>query len=199
MLHGGEAYLFLIPTFFVEDVFGNNRWLFFIEGALTIAVAIIAIFVLPDFPTTTRWLTPQERALAIKRMEEDAGVGDEQETEQGAVKGFWLAVTDWKVWWLALALTSQVVALSFNAYFPTLSATLGFNRTVTLLLCAPPFVFAALFAFWLSWYGGLDTSPVIVGPDTRLAGIPTGRANVSITSFIHLRSELSGSLLQLQP
>jgi len=126
------------------------RWLFFIEGALTIAVAILAIFVLPDFPTTTSWLTPQERALAIKRMEEDAGVGDEQQTEQGAAKGLWLALTDWKVWWLALALTSQVVALSFNAYFPTLSATLGFNRTVTLLLCAPPFVFAALVAFWLS-------------------------------------------------
>lgn len=113
-------------------------------------MAIIAIFVLPDFPTTTRWLTPQERALAIRRMEEDVGVGDEQETEQGAGKGFWLAITDWKVWWLSLALTSQVVALSFNAYFPTLSATLGFNRTVTLLLCAPPFVFAALLAFWLS-------------------------------------------------
>ncbi|KAF9452505.1 MFS general substrate transporter [Macrolepiota fuliginosa MF-IS2] len=126
------------------------RWLFFIEGALTIGVAILAIFILPDFPTTTRWLSPQERALAIRRMEEDAGVGDEQETEQGAGSGLWMAITDWKVWWLSLALTSQVVALSFNAYFPTLSATLGFNRTVTLLLCAPPFVFAAIVAFWLS-------------------------------------------------
>lgn len=195
MLRGGERYLFSIQNLFVEDVFGN-RWLFFIEGALTIAVATLAIFILPDFPTTTRWLTPQERALAIKRMEEDAGVGDEQQTEQGAGKGFWLAITDWKVWWLALALTSQVVALSFNAFFPTLSATLGFNRTVTLLLCAPPFVFAALVAFWLSWYGSLDTSSVVVGPDVRLAGIPTRRANVSITSSVHLRSELSGSLSQ---
>lgn len=105
---------------------------------------------LPDFPTTTRWLSPQERALAIKRMEEDAGVGDERETEQGKGSGLWLAVTDWKVWWFSLALTSQVVALSFNAYFPTLSATLGYNRTVTLLLCAPPFIFSALVSFWLS-------------------------------------------------
>lgn len=124
----------------------TRRWLFFIEGALTIAVAVLAIFILPDFPTTTRWLTPQERALALRRMEEDAGVGDQEETE-GATSGLWLAVTDWKVWWFALALTAQVTALSFNAYFPTLSATLGYNRTVTLLLCAPPFVFTALFAF----------------------------------------------------
>ena len=48
------------------------------------------------------------------------------------------------------ALTAQVVELSFNAYFQTMSATLGFNRTVTLLLCAPPFVFAAIVEFVLS-------------------------------------------------
>jgi len=125
------------------------RWLFFIEGALTMIIAITAIFVLPEFPTTTKWLSPQERALAIRRMEEDAGVGDEEQTE-GRHNGLWLAITDWKVWWLAFALTSQVVALSFNAYFPTLSATMGFNPTVTLLLCAPPFVFTAIFAFVLS-------------------------------------------------
>lgn len=126
------------------------RWLFYIEGALTIAIAAMAIFILPDFPTTTRWLSPQERALAIKRMTEDAGVGDEEQTEQGRGSGLIMAITDWKVWWLSLALTSQVIALSFNAYFPTLSATLGFNRTVTLLLCAPPFVFSAIAAFVLS-------------------------------------------------
>ena len=53
------------------------RWLFYIEGATTVAVAIVAVFVLPDFPVTTRWLTPAERRLAELRMEEDAGVIDE--------------------------------------------------------------------------------------------------------------------------
>jgi len=53
------------------------RWLFYIEGALTIVVAILAIFVLPDFPSTTKWLTPAERRLAEFRMEGDAGVVDE--------------------------------------------------------------------------------------------------------------------------
>ena len=86
----------------------------------------------------------------MKRMEEDAGVGDEDETEQSHGRGLWLAITDWRVWWMALALTSQVVALSFNAYFPTLSQTMGFNRTVTLLLCAPPFAFSAVVAFLVS-------------------------------------------------
>jgi hypothetical protein len=90
---------------------------------LTIAVALVAIFVLPDFPSTTRWLTPLERRLAEKRQEEDAaGLGDESDEGAGAeggeqkpLKGLIMAVTDWKVWWLALALTSMVVSLSFNA------------------------------------------------------------------------------------
>ncbi|KAF8639444.1 hypothetical protein AX16_010299 [Volvariella volvacea WC 439] len=124
------------------------RWLFFVEGAITIAVAVVAIFVLPDFPTTTRWLTPEERALALRRMEEDVGVGDQDETEEGSMgHGFILAIKDWKVWWLAFTLTSFTTSLSFNAYFPTLSATMGFNRTVTLLLCAPPFLVTAILAF----------------------------------------------------
>lgn len=129
------------------------RWLFFIEGAITIAVAVAAIFILPDFPTTSKFLSPEERALAILRMEEDAGLGIKDEDKKGGVSamgGLWLALTDWRVWYIAVALTSQVVALSFNAYFPTLTATLGYDRNVTLLLCAPPFAFAAIVTFLLS-------------------------------------------------
>lgn len=129
--------------------FFTCRWLFFIEGALTIFAAICAIFILPDFPSTSgRWLSPEEVLLAERRMAEDVGVGDEGETEgHGQLHSLVDAVSDWRVWWLALALTSMVIFLSFNAFFPTLAATLGYNRTVTLLLCAPPWVFATIVAF----------------------------------------------------
>ena len=113
------------------------------------AVAVLAIFILPDFPHNTRWLTPQERALAVRRMEEDVGVGDEAETET-STSGFWLAITDLKVWWLAITLTSQVVALSFHAFFPTLTATLGYSPTISLILGAPPFIFAGIVVAFLS-------------------------------------------------
>ncbi|KAF7798936.1 hypothetical protein EIP86_010164 [Pleurotus ostreatoroseus] len=134
------------------------RWLFYIEGALTVTVALCAIVVLPDFPATTRgwrgrWLSEEERRLAMRRMEEDAG-GDERgvnaPVEEGESRGLREAVCDWKVWWLAVAMTAQVVCLSFNAYFPTLSATMGFGPTVSLLLCAPPFICAAALAFLIS-------------------------------------------------
>ncbi|KAG6890257.1 hypothetical protein C0992_002523 [Termitomyces sp. T32_za158] len=138
------------------------RWLFFVEGALTVFVAIIAMFVLPDFPEDPcSWLTPAERALAIHRMAEVAEVdvmapSTEDSaifTEDGAEaprrsdeaeQGLRLALADWKVWWLALSSGVTTVSLSFNAFFPTLSATLGYGLTTTLLLCVPPWIFSAL-------------------------------------------------------
>lgn len=40
-----------------------------------------------------------------------------------------------------------VVLIGNSEFFPTLTSTLGYNRTVTLLLCAPPFAFATILAF----------------------------------------------------
>ena len=129
------------------------RWLFFIEGALTILVAVIAVFVLPDFPQKSHWfLSSEEIRLAELRMQEDAGIGDGDETvcKDSGIPGLLEALGDWRVYWLALALTSLVVSLSFDAFFPTIMATLGYSPTVTLLLCAPPWVFATVVALAVS-------------------------------------------------
>ncbi|KAJ7591113.1 major facilitator superfamily domain-containing protein [Mycena floridula] len=137
----------------ILDVMDNRlgfaawRWLFFCEGGLTVIVAILAIFILPDFPeTSSGWLTPAEQRLAIKRMTED--MGDKPEAEHKS--GLLLAVVDWKVWWLAATLTTIVAGLSWNAYFPSILLRLGFSSTNTLLLCVPPWIFSALVAIALS-------------------------------------------------
>jgi hypothetical protein len=82
---------------------GSDR-LFFIEGALTILVALVAVFVLPDFPSNShRWLSPIEVRLAVKRMEEDAGTGDEGQTEaKGQGQVLIDTLTDRKVMYMAL-------------------------------------------------------------------------------------------------
>lgn len=41
------------------------RWLFIIEGVITIFIAMCSYFILPNFPRTTTWLTEEERQLAI--------------------------------------------------------------------------------------------------------------------------------------
>jgi len=67
--------------------------------------------------------------------------------------GFWLAIKDWKVWYLAIALLLMVTSLSFGVYLPTISATMGYSTTFTLLLCAPPWLFGTLVSLFVSRYG----------------------------------------------
>lgn len=135
------------------------RWLFFVEGTITILVAFLSLFVLPDFPeNSSDWLSPSEKAVALERMAEDIGyeedLGDGIESKE--LRGWWpglrLAIRDWKVWWLSATLTCMVISLSFNAYFPTLSATMGYGPNITLLLCIPPWLFATGVALLLSWF-----------------------------------------------
>jgi hypothetical protein len=111
------------------------------------------MFIVPDFPATSSgWLTAEEQALAQFRIEEDVVRSDEEEMEdlEGGKSGLKLALTDWKVWWLALELVIMDIFLSFGAFSPTLSATLGYSPTVSLLLCAPPWLFAAGATYFMS-------------------------------------------------
>ncbi|KAG1746407.1 major facilitator superfamily domain-containing protein [Suillus lakei] len=145
------------------------RWLFYIEGGATILVAISAFFILPDFPHNTSWLTPDERALAISRLVED---GTDELGKRTTMQGLRDAVSDWKVWWFSVALIFQFVALSFVIYFPTIVATLGYDLTNTLLLCAPPWVFSTIVAFVISRYSDKTQKRyVFLFASSALAGV----------------------------
>ena len=47
------------------------------QGAITMFVGFLTMYLLPDFPHNTRWLSPQERRLAQVLLAEDAGEADE--------------------------------------------------------------------------------------------------------------------------
>ena len=132
------------------------RWLFIVEGSATILVALWSSTVLPDFPETQQpgWLSEQEIRLAVLRMDEDsdssASVAELQTQSESLKSGFWMAISDSNVLLLTLAQGGHIVSTSFSVYFPTLAASLGYDRTTALLLCAPPYLTAAVFAFFVS-------------------------------------------------
>lgn len=80
-------------------------------------------------------------------MAEDAGKVDTVMSKTEVLQGMKMALLDYRVWWLAITLTGMVVALSFNIYFPTLTENMGFGEIQSLLMCAPPWIFATLVAF----------------------------------------------------
>lgn len=126
------------------------RWLFYIEGSVTVIVAICTMFILPSFPHNTRWLTPEERSLAISRLADDGYGRIDGPGKQTTMQGLRHALSDWKVWWFTVALIVDHIALSYAMYFPTLVATMGYDTTVTLLLTTPPSVLGIIGAFVFS-------------------------------------------------
>jgi hypothetical protein len=120
-------------------------------GKITFPVAVITIWVLPDYPATTKWLTEEERTLAVLRIAEDASQEDVR-SEASSMDGLRMAFTDpalYLIWFMQLGLNT---AAAFINFFPTIVATLGYGRTRTLLLSAPPYVFAAILGITNSWH-----------------------------------------------
>lgn len=107
----------------MQGVLGHAawRWLFFIEGAATMFIAISAAFILPDLPTNARGFTEEEKQVAQLRMLEDVGEADTDSNGQGAFDGLIMCGKDIKVYLMMLTLTAYVVGLSFNAFFVSTS------------------------------------------------------------------------------
>lgn len=64
----------LLATGLAEISYGGYDgwpWIFFVEGALTIAVAMVAFFFLPNTPGSARFLSEEERELAVRRLHVD--------------------------------------------------------------------------------------------------------------------------------
>lgn len=152
----------------MEGTLGHRawRWLFWIEGAATMAIAISAAFILPDLPHNSRGFTEEERELAVLRMTEDVGEADADSAEQSPLAGLYMAVKDVKIYVMMLTFTAYVVGLSFNAFFPTLTGTLGFGYVPTLLMSAPPWAFSCIVSLINAWHADRTQERFwhIVGP-----------------------------------
>lgn len=115
------------------------RWLFIIEAVITVPFAVLAMFVLPDFPHNTKFLSEKEKALAQLRILEDTSKEDNYET-QSIKKSFAQCLKDPALYMLWLLQLCIVTTAGVNAYFPTIVGTLGYGRTKTLLMTVPPWM-----------------------------------------------------------
>jgi MFS family permease len=137
----------------LDDVAGlpGWKWLFILQGAVTFVIAVVGYFILPDFPLTTKWLTEEERQLAHNRMELDT-VGNKGETS--TMEGLKQAAKDPLVWIFCAMAHLHLAANGFKNFFPTVVETLGFDRTITLVLTCPPYLIAGASTILVSWMSG---------------------------------------------
>lgn len=80
-------------------------------------------------------------ALEAAEADEDDGEAKSQ------LHGLKLCVTDPKVWIFAFVYMFLTGALGFGYYFPTLTATLGHSRFISLVLVAPPYIFVTFWSY----------------------------------------------------
>lgn len=124
------------------------RWIFIIEAA-TIFIALMAFFILPNYPSNTPWLTQEERAVAEWRLIADAGQVDEDDERWSY--GFQMAFSDWRLYAFALSFLCIQVASATSNFFPAVVTTLGFSTVNTLLLTVPPYMVALVISIANNW------------------------------------------------
>lgn len=128
------------------------RWLYIIEGSITCFIGLVVCVVLPDFPDTWRSLAEEQQQVALRRLAIEAAEADlDQEGGMSQIAGLKMAVTDVKTWAFAFMYFCIGGAGGFQYFFPTLTATLGYSHTVSLLLVAPPYLFLVFYSLAHNW------------------------------------------------
>ncbi|PTD06384.1 putative transporter [Fusarium culmorum] len=168
------------------------RWIFIIEGAVTIAAGVAGPFLLAEFPEESTWLSERERHIAIRRVANDnAGRDYEHLNWKKQLK----LLKDWKV---------AVYIYSLGYFLPLiLRESLGFSYTKAQFLFSPPYlidrsqifcIIMSILSGWIPSFLVVQAAIGIVGlliilfvhaPYVRYFGVLLGvwgvRANVPVT------------------
>ncbi|MCJ1268728.1 hypothetical protein MMC22_008616 [Lobaria immixta] len=117
----------------------NWRWIFILEGMVTMLIAIAAFFLISDFPQEARWLTDEERKFVMARV----GANEEQggAVTSGSILAFFMDIKNIMGGIIYFAVIIPIY--SFAYFAPTIIKTLGYSTVQTQLHTVPP-VAAAL-------------------------------------------------------
>ncbi|KIX97998.1 uncharacterized protein Z520_06077 [Fonsecaea multimorphosa CBS 102226] len=114
-------------------------WIFILEGLLTFIIAIIAFWAMHDYPSTAKFLTPEERHEVSRRLEQDRSfLADEFN-----MKYCRDALKDWKIWvhmFITIGIYTPVYSVSL--FLPTIVKTLGYTNEAAQLMTVPPYIVA---------------------------------------------------------
>ncbi|KAI0129659.1 major facilitator superfamily domain-containing protein [Xylariales sp. AK1849] len=134
-----------------------HRWrmIFGVEGIITIGLSLIAFIFLTDRPETARWLTQEEKDLAIARVKSER-VAQTAVIDKIDKKKIWLGIWNPSVLataWVFLLGNITVQGLAF--FMPTIIATIypKYSTIRKQLYTVPPYVVGAFFTLLLPWLG----------------------------------------------
>lgn len=128
----------------MDGIGGLNgwAWIFILEGLLTFAFAVMAFFVMYDYPDTAKFLNPREKKEVVRRLEDDRSVL----SDEFHWKFFKDALKDWKIWvHMVITIGIYTPLYSVSIFLPTIVAGLGYTNENAQLMSVPPYVVACVF------------------------------------------------------
>lgn len=139
----------------MEGVHGMRgwRWLYLIEGVVTVGCAIVFKFLLLDFPeTSSRKLTLEERQLAAVRMMHDRNT---TAARHGTKLSHWQAIkaafADPRTYVFTLLFMMNLGSCTISYFIPTIVSEMGYASVTAQYMTIPIWLVGAVFLVILSW------------------------------------------------
>ena len=145
------------------------RWIFILEGLLTVIVAVVAFFTIYDFPETASFLSPAERAWVIHRLKyQGSETSGQMVAESEGFKWKYVkdAFLDWQIYlglWMYWGIVCPLYGISL--FLPSIIKQLGYTSSTAQLLTVPIYITAAVLAIVVAWASDRSgqRSPYIFG------------------------------------
>ncbi|OJD23005.1 hypothetical protein ACJ73_05645 [Blastomyces percursus] len=133
------------------------RWIFIMEGVITVAIALIGYLFIVRFPDAEqkkpsfRFLKPEECQFIVERLDKERG---DVEPEKFNLVKFLKPAGDIEIWGFAfMFFCITTVTYSFSFFLPIiLKDNLGFSMAASQCLIAPPYAFSAILMFTTAWF-----------------------------------------------
>ncbi|EFQ34668.1 major facilitator superfamily transporter [Colletotrichum graminicola M1.001] len=148
------------------------RWLFLIEGIVTLFIGIFSWGLMPPGPTQTKnwfrgkngWFTDHEESIMVNRLlRDDPSKGDMHNREGVGLSLLFKAVRDWEQWPLYLiGLTAYIPPSPPSTYLSFILRQLGFSTFQANLLAIPSQFLFAVNLLIISWVSGRAKERAIV-------------------------------------
>ncbi|CAH0047332.1 unnamed protein product [Clonostachys solani] len=124
------------------------QWLFLIEGAITVLCTLLLVFFAPDYPSTTKWLTEEEREFATKRLEEqNSGYTSEPASRREVIDTF---VGPRMLLHYTTYFTNVIVFQGLVYFTPTIVHGLGYSSVQAQLMTVAPWAASYVVALILA-------------------------------------------------
>lgn len=154
--------LLAFAVFHLSGVHGlaGWRWLFLIEGLITLAIGLASFFMMPASVVQTKtwfrpkgWFTDREIAIVANRvLRDDPSKGDMHNRQAITPTRLWSAIKDYHMWPIYLiGVVAYIPQSPVNSYITLTLRSVGFNKFNTNLLTIPASVFHIFNLLLITW------------------------------------------------